>query len=642
MKRYFIAVLLLMFSLSLLANTTYSIPTTVVTADRISISNDKTSYRVQIITKSDIKKLHLSNLSEILNYSSSIISMDNGYDGSVSRISIRGGFSSHVLFMIDGIPMNSSFNGSPSISSLPVEYISRIEIIEGSASSIYGTGSVSGIVNIITDKSRHNEFSISLKDRNSYNASASLYSPLGKLSFNSLNNRGWRSNTDYIKNNILWNKRIVLSKFNLNLQFMYNYSSIGVPGPLPDISFLPEFGDSTATCLFDNQKDRNYLGKISFAYSINRNNALNLQFASKFDSLQYYSQYRSYFDSSLQYSYYKYLTISNIPEFFYTFYNKYISSSIGFYGNLQNNYSRTDIYGDTSILVDSSSWKVKYNTYAIFHECKIDLFSRIILEEKLRYDIINVIGDTVNRNFKDFSYFAGMVFKFEPIMLKINYGTAFKNPGLNDLFFPYMGNPNLKPENSREFSALAGLDLGKYNIDISYFYKNIYNLIYWSGMVPDNINKVKAQGIEFNCNFKISILSSHINGIYMNSKSFDIIDTTNIPVERKTPYSPDFKVSYGLQFNLPFSMSLNGSGVYTSSYLNYFANYSSGGYDTLQIDNTFLLNASLSKKIAGTNLTISVNNIADIRSAKSFGYSIYDRGYPYDGRRISFIVSSSF
>lgn len=642
MKRYFIAVLLLMFSLSLLADATYSIPTTVVTADRISVSNDKTSYRVQIITKSDIRKLHLSNLSEILNYSSSIISMDNGYDGSVSRVSIRGGFSSHVLFMIDGIPMNSSFNGSPSLSSLPVESISRIEIIEGPASSLYGTGSISGIVNIITDKSRHNEFSISLKDRNTYNASASLYSPIGKLSFNSLNNKGWRSNTDYIKNNILWNKRIVLSKFNIDLQFMYNYSSIGVPGPMPDTLFIPEFGDSTATCLFDNQKDRNYLGKIKFAYSINGNNALNLQFASKFDSLHYYSQYRSYFDSTLQYSHYKYLTISNIPEFFYTFYNSNFLASIGFYGDFQNNYSRTETYGDTAILVDSSSWKVKYNTYAIFHECKINLFSHTILEEKIRYDIINVISDTVNRDFKDFSYSAGVVSKFKPIILKINYGTAFKNPGLNDLFFPYMGNPNLKPENSREFSVLAGLNLDRLNIDISYFYKNIDNLIYWSGMSPDNINKVKSQGIEFNCNFNFSIVSSHINAYYMNSKSFDIIDTTNIPVERKTPYSPDLKIAYGLQFSLPFSVSLNGSGVYTSSYLNYFANYSTGGYDTLQTGNTFILNASLSKRITRTNLTISVKNITDIRSTKSFGYSIYDRGYPYDGRRISFSVSSSF
>lgn len=58
----------------------------------------------------------------------------------------------HVLMMINGVPMTSSFQGNRGDLpvSLPVENIARIEVIRGPGSALYGADAFAGTINIIT------------------------------------------------------------------------------------------------------------------------------------------------------------------------------------------------------------------------------------------------------------------------------------------------------------------------------------------------------------------------------------------------------------------------------------------------------------------------------------------------------------
>ena len=264
------------------------------------------------------------------------------------------------------------------------------------------------------------------------------------------------------------------------------------------------------------------------------------------------------------------------------------------------------------------------------------------MENKLRYDYVSLNKDTISRLFKSLSYSFGSILNYNIFILKGNYGTTFKNPGINDLFFPYMGNPDLKPERGKEFSMLVGLQMTGFNMNVSYFNKNIDDLIYWSGTSPKNINSVNINGIEGRMGISTKNIFLLANLTYQNSISHDIIDTTNIPITRKTPYSPTFKGSYTLKIKLPHGISICNSGIYTTSYVNYFKNYSSGGIDTVKTNNHFTINGNINIDLSDFNFIFAVNNILNYRGIKSFGYSEYDKGYPYDGRRLSFTISTSF
>nr|WP_320116492.1 TonB-dependent receptor [uncultured Desulfuromonas sp.] len=72
-----------------------------------------------------------------------------GADGT-PRIDIRGFRTRHVLFLLNGIPLNSTFDGQFDPRTVPVEIIDEIKVTTGGGSVLYGSGGNGGIINIIT------------------------------------------------------------------------------------------------------------------------------------------------------------------------------------------------------------------------------------------------------------------------------------------------------------------------------------------------------------------------------------------------------------------------------------------------------------------------------------------------------------
>ena len=110
---------------------------------------------ISVITARDIEGFGANNLLDILNRVTSLQVIGSHF---YSRsISIRGQMISHsnndVLFLINGRPHRTSWNGGTPerlLLAFPIETIERIEIIRGPGSVLYGTGAVSGVVNIFT------------------------------------------------------------------------------------------------------------------------------------------------------------------------------------------------------------------------------------------------------------------------------------------------------------------------------------------------------------------------------------------------------------------------------------------------------------------------------------------------------------
>jgi iron complex outermembrane receptor protein len=104
---------------------------------------------VSIVSDEVFQKRNYLRFDEALrNVSGVIINKDN--------INIRGssgfslGLGSRVAYLVDGIPFLAGENADAKFDIIPVEMISRVEIVKGSGSALYGSSAIGGVVNIIT------------------------------------------------------------------------------------------------------------------------------------------------------------------------------------------------------------------------------------------------------------------------------------------------------------------------------------------------------------------------------------------------------------------------------------------------------------------------------------------------------------
>lgn len=106
-----------------------------------------------LITADDIARMGAVSLDDVLATVPGVyVTRGNGRNS--ATYSIRGQTSSanaEVLMMIDGIPVKQLFTGGrPNNFDMPVNNISRIEVIRGPGSAVFGADAFAGVINIIT------------------------------------------------------------------------------------------------------------------------------------------------------------------------------------------------------------------------------------------------------------------------------------------------------------------------------------------------------------------------------------------------------------------------------------------------------------------------------------------------------------
>lgn len=138
----------------------YMLGELVVTASRVEQKAFDTQADVTVITREDLEKKHYTDLGDALKDVPGVTLQNYGVTGenySSNRLYING--SSNLVVLVDG--MRANVNGSTSGALSPSEYanldtVERIEILKGSASTLYGADAVGGVINIITRKQTEN------------------------------------------------------------------------------------------------------------------------------------------------------------------------------------------------------------------------------------------------------------------------------------------------------------------------------------------------------------------------------------------------------------------------------------------------------------------------------------------------------
>ncbi len=136
----------------------YAVSAQEITLDPVTVSTtmlekrtSETGRNLTVIRGEDIQNLPANSLDEILRYLPGLELQARGPMGAQSDIILRGGTFQQVLVVVDGLRVNDPTTGHFS-SYIPVSpsEISRIEILKGASSSIYGSEAVGGVVSVIT------------------------------------------------------------------------------------------------------------------------------------------------------------------------------------------------------------------------------------------------------------------------------------------------------------------------------------------------------------------------------------------------------------------------------------------------------------------------------------------------------------
>ena len=128
----------------------------VVTASRMEESILKAKADMSVVGREEIEQMHMDNVEEVLRTVPGVQFLDygsNGLNANVSGIRING--SKDVIIMVDGVRIND-FKGAGDSGYMfaalmnNMDNIERVEVMRGSAATMYGSGAKGGVINIIT------------------------------------------------------------------------------------------------------------------------------------------------------------------------------------------------------------------------------------------------------------------------------------------------------------------------------------------------------------------------------------------------------------------------------------------------------------------------------------------------------------
>ncbi|HLT27453.1 MAG TPA: TonB-dependent receptor [Zeimonas sp.] len=124
----------------------------VVTATRSETTIDRALADVVVIDSQTLRDAGVASLPELLRGAGGVEISQSGGTGTVSGLFLRGTKTSQTLVLVDGVRIENPLSGGGLPEYLPLEAIERIEIVRGPMSSLYGSGAIGGVIQIFTRK----------------------------------------------------------------------------------------------------------------------------------------------------------------------------------------------------------------------------------------------------------------------------------------------------------------------------------------------------------------------------------------------------------------------------------------------------------------------------------------------------------
>jgi vitamin B12 transporter len=465
----------------------------VVSGTRTAVAVEDSLVPAQVINREAIQRSQARSLSELLQGRAGISLANQGGAGKITTLNLRGTESDHVLVLIDGVRMGSATAGLPALQDLPIDQIDRVEIVRGPRSSLYGSEAIGGVIQVFTrrntGKVRPN-FRIGVGSDSTREASAGIGGG---------NARGWfgadvaHTRTD-------------------------GFNACRGRGPDPGIPF--DFGAGCFTDEPDRDGYRNTSANLRGGYSFTDTltmeaNALRAEGKSEFDgSFTNRSEtVQQVIGTKLRY------TPSEKVDLQLSL-GRNDDKSDDFHDDVQSGYFETRRYvaslqGDFTVaanqlLTAGIDWQDdKVESATDFDVTQRDNLAGFV-EYQGRFGAHQLQASVRNDDNEQFGNHTtgslGYGFGFDNgLKLTASVATGFKAPSFNDLYYPFFGNPDLKPEESESVNLGIARYADSWNWTFNVYQNKVDQLISYDAAIflPNNIDEARIRGAEFTVDFTL-------------------------------------------------------------------------------------------------------------------------------------------
>lgn len=499
--------------------TTSELPITV-TATRFAQPTATVLAPVTIVTRKEIDQLHARSLTDVMNTLSGIQVTSYGGRGQQSSGFVRGATSAETLVLMDGVRVNSATSGGFDFSSVPLNQVERIEFIRGARATVYGADAIGGVINIITqgtqgEKKTTLNGSAGSKDYQNADVTSS---------FDADEKQHLRLSAGY-ETEDGYN---VKPKAKTGGGYINSQETDGFLGKNAMIDYQNQYTDTTEifSALHFKQNTVQSDGSTSTAYKEYETWEQNTiyQLGARYHQDAYQSELNTSFTDNDSYYYQIYPTNGSRYDADSTY------KTNQYQATWANTYQLTDIvsigggldWKRDVLLSDSNASGTSFfsddygrNNTGVYALTQAN-WNQWLAELSARSDDNQQYGthDT---------WQAGLGWSFLPdYRVSARYGTAFRAPTFNDLYYPGSshGNPDLSPETSRN----SEVSLEGSSMDVSWratAYRNdIRDMIQWASVngsyTPENVGHAQIDGLELEAKFDTGIIQHKISADFMN------------------------------------------------------------------------------------------------------------------------------
>ncbi|WP_370645266.1 TonB-dependent receptor domain-containing protein [Halorhodospira sp. 9628] len=122
----------------------------VVTPSRSAEAPQQSRASVTVIDREQIERSQAQDLPALLRRAPGVNVSQQGGLGKQTRISMRGTGTSQSLLLIDGVRAGSATTGEADLQHIPLSQIERVEVVRGPRSALYGSDAIGGVIQVFT------------------------------------------------------------------------------------------------------------------------------------------------------------------------------------------------------------------------------------------------------------------------------------------------------------------------------------------------------------------------------------------------------------------------------------------------------------------------------------------------------------
>ena len=491
----------------------------------IDVPTSQQGTSVSTITSAELRERNEALVVDVMRDLPGMVFAQNGARGSVTDLFVRGGSSNYNLVQLNGIPINSFYQGgSFDFAHVPSDFLSEIDVARGPQSAVYGSYAIGSVVNLTT-RSPENGPSLDIvaeggtHDENRFAVSGSFMAHGWGLagSASSLLANGPVQNSDYRNQNLFLSAEHRWYRQSLYVFGSFNSNDVGEPGPYGS----NPLGYYSGLDLISRSKNNTPTTGLHYQNDFTANVRLDLTGGFYLNNSYYISPFGDSFNKDMR-PYGDARVTWRVASFW---------TLAGGFAFAQEEMKNTFVTNS-----DSNIFPLRRDNEGIYLDNHLTLFkNKLFINAGLREEIYQtafVPGDIYNSPARpDFPAhtdsrlnprISGVYILPQNVHLHASWGMGIRPPGGSDLAFT--NNPALKPERTNSY------DLGierrflndQLSLDATWFHNDYRDLIVSLGgslstlsqYYTDNVAKANSEGVEATAKYRPRTWIS-ITGNYM-------------------------------------------------------------------------------------------------------------------------------